>query len=130
MAEQTVSEVVASFLENEKDCLKKYDPSGYSIILRNNDQRYFAIAQEIVPEYSQDILLLSRVQMIGSDEVYNEILQQNPACVELGADSKLPLYDLFIVAQRAEKRLLPLSPEQKKYYERAEVIAFTSALFA
>lgn len=108
-------EMARSILEQEK-LSKSYNyPRPTSAIIKWNDLVYIGSIQEIVPEFSKEIVLLSKSRYILPDKLMNAIRELDKGRLELIADSFLDLIGRRHILRMLDNRLTNMTEEQTKY---------------
>lgn len=108
-------EMARSILEQEK-LSKFYNyPRPTSAIIKWNDLVYIGSIQEIVPEFSKEIVLLSKSRYILPDKLMNAIRELDKGRLELIADSFLDLIGRQHILRMLDNRLTNMTEEQTKY---------------
>lgn len=108
-------EMAKSILEQEKLLEYRNYPKPTSAIIKWNDLVYIGSIQEIVPEFSKEIVLLSKTRYILPDKLMNAIRKLDKERLELVADSFLDLVGRQHILRRVDNRLTNMTEEQTKY---------------
>jgi len=90
-------------------------PKSTKAIIRWKGNIYIGSIQKIVPNFSTDIVLLSKSTHIIPEELVSEIKKLDKERLELIADESLDLYGRQHVLRLVEKRLVYMTHEQTKY---------------
>ncbi len=99
--------------EKRKRSLNKPEPVGVLVIWK--DYTYIGSIQVIVPDFSKEIVVLSKSTIPLPVEFDNAIRKLDPGRLELEADDKLDLTGRQHVLRRIENRLTFMTPEQTSY---------------
>ncbi|MBI5390752.1 hypothetical protein HZB02_04630 [Candidatus Woesearchaeota archaeon] len=108
-----------TFLEKEKQNLAQQQPPGYGILLIWREQSYVGSLQYIMPEYSNEIVLLSKSSSPIPSPLIDAILSLQPQRKQISADQGLYLEDRLHVMRLVKEKLTPLTPDQIMYAEAA-----------
>ena len=99
--------------EIRKRSLNKPEPVGVLVIWQ--DYTYIGSIQVIVPDFSKEIVVLSKSTIPLPVEFDNAIRKLDPGRLELTADDKLDLIGRQHILRRVENRLTPMTPDQTAY---------------
>jgi len=99
--------------EIRKRALNKPEPVGVLVIWQ--DYTYIGSIQVIVPDFSKEIVVLSKSTIPLPVEFDNAIRKLDPGRLELTADDVLDLTGRQHVLRRAENRLMHMTPDQTAY---------------
>lgn len=109
-------ESAAKFLlEQEKTMNSCNYPESMKAIIRWKDNVYIGSIQKIVPNFSTEIVLLSKSTHIIPDELVSAIKKLDKERLELIADESLDLYGRQHVLRLVENRLVYMNHEQTTY---------------
>ena len=99
--------------EIRKRALNKPEPVGVLVIWQ--DYTYIGSIQVIVPDFSKEIVVLSKSTIPLPVEFDKAIRKLDPGRLELTADDVLDLIGRQHVLRRAENRLMHMTPDQTAY---------------
>ena len=99
--------------EIRKRSLNKPEPVGVLVIWQ--DYTYIGSIQVIVPDFSKEIVVLSKSTIPLPVEFDNAIRKLDPGRLELTADDKLDLIGRQHILRRGENRLTHMTPDQTAY---------------
>lgn len=99
--------------EKRKRALNKPEPVGVLVIWK--DYTYIGSIQVIVPDFSKEIVVLSKSTIPMPVEFDNAIRKLDPGRPELTADDKLDLIGRQHILRRVENRLTLMNPDQTAY---------------
>ena len=99
--------------EIRKRSLNKPEPVGVLVIWQ--DYTYIGSIQVIVPDFSKEIVVLSKSTIPLPVEFDNAIRKLDLGRLELTADDKLDLIGRQHILRRVENRLTPMTPDQTAY---------------
>lgn len=107
--------VARELLEQER--LKKplMHPEPTGVLIKWDGCTYVGGIQEIVPEFSKEIVVLSMSTYPLPIDLADAIRKLDPRRLELQADDKLDLTGRQHVLRRIENRLTYMTPEQTAY---------------
>lgn len=107
---------IAKYILEQEKSLKYYNyPESTGIIVRWKSHVYIGSVQEIVPEFSKEIVLLSKSGYILPDDLINVIKKLDKERLELDADNSLDLIGRQHILRRLGNRLTYMTSEQTKY---------------
>ena len=107
--------IARRILEGEKTLKSSNYPEPKSVMIRWRDNIYIGSIQEIAPEFSHEIVLLSKSSQplyVGLVEAIRKLDNQR---VELDADESLDLDGRQHIVRLLEKRLVRMLSEQTEY---------------
>lgn len=104
------------FLEKEK--LKINNPPLVPVTVYWKGRVYVGGLQEIFPEYSKEIVLLSKGSAPADPRMINALNKVNENRLEVTADNDLDLTGRQHVLRRLNERLTKMTPEQTQYTEK------------
>ena len=108
-------EMAKSILEQEK-LLRSYNyPEPIGVIVKWDDLSYIGSIQEIVQEFSKEIVLLSKSRYILPDKLMNAIRELDKERLELIADNSLDITGRQHILRRLDNRLTNMTEEQTRY---------------
>lgn len=90
-------------------------PEAVLILLEYRSKKYFGSIQEITPEFSKEIVCLSKTSQPIPKELAESIRKIEPCILELQADNELDLSGRGHVLRRQQERLTIMTPEQTIY---------------
>ena len=99
--------------EIRKRSLNKPEPVGVLVIWQ--DYTYIGSIQVIVPDFSKEIVVLSKSTIPLPVEFDNAIRKLDLGRLELTADDKLDLTGRQHILRRVENRLTLMTPDQTAY---------------
>ncbi len=108
--------IARNLLACEKRNIRNAQPEIRGITIHWQLDTYLAGVQEIVPEYSTEIVYLQKSGDALPDELIDEINKLHPERLELYADDSLDLKGAEHVLRRVGSVLTFLTPEQSKYF--------------
>lgn len=108
-------DMARSILEQEKLLRSCNYPEPIGVIVKWDDISYIGSIQEIVPELSKEIVLLSKSQYVLPDKLMNAIRELDKGRLELVVDSSLDLIGRQHILRRLDNRLTNMTEEQTKY---------------
>jgi len=103
------------FLEMEKEKLRSNNPPATPISVYWGGKVYVGSIQELLPEYSREIVLLSKATFPAHLLLVQALNNVDQGRLELTADSGLDLIGRQHVLRRIDKRLMLMNPEQTEY---------------
>lgn len=109
-------EEVAKSLLQQEELLKSVNyPKPISILVEWKDNVYIGSIQEIVPESSKEIVVLSKSSSPLPNDLVNAIRKLDKERLELYADDSLDLDGRQHILRRLEDRLVHMMQEQTIY---------------
>lgn len=108
-------EMARSILEQEKLLRSRNYPEPISVIVKWGDISYIGSIQKIAPEFSSEIVLLSKSRYVLPDKLMNAIRELYKERLELIADSFLDLTGRQHILRTLDNRLTNMTEEQTKY---------------
>ncbi len=108
-------EIAKRLLHNIKEVEKHNKPKPLSILLEYRSDIYIGSLQEISPEYSREIVLLSKSTNPLKGNIVKAIEKLEPERPYFHADSSLDLEGRQHILRRLENKLIKMTPEQAKY---------------
>jgi len=90
-------------------------PQQQLMLLKWRKEQYFGSVQETYPEYSKEIVYLSKTSNPIHSELADCIRKIEPSVLEIVADDELDLEGRGHVLRRLENKLTQMTPEQTKY---------------
>lgn len=109
-------EEMAKYLLEQEKRLKPFNyPTPTSVLVTWNGAVYIGSIQEVAPEFSDEIVLLSKSSCGLHSDLVNMIRKLDKDRLELLADNSLDLNGRKRILRRLGNRLLPMNSEQKKY---------------
>lgn len=108
-------EMAISILEQEKLLKYRNYPEPIGVIIKWDDISYIGSIQKIVPEFSSEIVLLSKSRYILPDKLMNAIRELDKGRLELIADSFLDITGRQHILRMLDNRLTNMTEEQTKY---------------
>lgn len=115
MNETNWEEMARSILEQEKLLRSRNYPEPIGVILKWDNISYIGSIQEIAPEFSKEIVLLSKSRYILPDKLMNAIRELDKGRLELTADSFLDITGRQHILRKLDNRLTNMTEEQTKY---------------
>lgn len=115
LLEMAAYKAAQEFLRIEKNAKENCCPPQTSVTIRWRDNFYFGGIQEISPEYSPEIVLLSKNSNLLPEPFIESVKRLDPKRLELLADGSLDLEGRYHVLRRLENKLTSMTPEQTKY---------------
>lgn len=115
MDEPNWEAVAKGMLQQEKELSVFNHPKPTGVLVEWKNGLYIGSIQQIVPEYSTEIFMLSKSSSLLPDGLVKAIKEQNPERLYLHADSALDLTGRQYVLRKLEDRLVALTPEQDQY---------------
>ncbi len=100
-------------LEKSQRELHKAEPVGVLVIWK--DYTYIGSIKVIVPDFSKEIVVLSKSTIPLPVEFDNAIRKLDPGRLELAADDMLDLTGRQHILRRVENRLTLMTPDQTAY---------------
>lgn len=107
--------VAENLLKGEAEKAKLSFPTPAGIILQWKDKYYFGSLQEVAPEFSPEIILLSKTTRPIKSGLVEAILEIQPERLRIIADHYLDLEGRTHILRRIGQRLTKCTPEQTKY---------------
>ncbi len=109
-------ESAAKFILEQEKLLNSCNiPESTKAIIRWKGNIYIGSIQKIVPNFSKEIVLLSKSTHIIPDELVSIIKKLDKERLELDADESLDLYGRQHVLRLVENRLVYMTQEQTIY---------------
>ena len=102
-------------LEQEKVMNVFNCPESVGVVIKWKDDIYIGSIQEIVPEFSKEIVLLSKSTNKLPDGLVNAIRKLDEKRLELDADKSLDLKGRQHILRRIENRLVLMNSQQTEY---------------
>lgn len=99
--------------EKRKRAINKPEPVGVLVIWK--DYTYIGSIQVIVPDFSKEIVVLSKSTIPLPVEFDNAIRKLDPGRLELAADDRLDMTGRQHILRRVENRLTLMTPDQTAY---------------
>jgi hypothetical protein len=109
------------YLAEEKERVARQQPPGSPVFIEWRDQAYVGSIQEIVPEFSREIVLLNKAPQPVSAEFKTAVLALDKGRLRLRVE---PLFDLrarIHILRRVGDRLLELTEGQREHLQREGV---------
>lgn len=107
--------VAKSILQQEKELAHLNDPPPTRSIIRWKDNFYIGSIQRIVPNFSNEIVLLSKTSYIIPEGLICEIRKLDNGRLELDADESLCLSGRQHIVRLVENRLCHMNYQQTEY---------------
>ncbi len=114
-AKDMLEKIAKEFLRIEKNAKENCCPPQTSVTLSWRRGLYVGGIQEIAPEYSPEIVLLSKSDRQLPEPLIESIRKVDVERLELLADDPLELGGRFHVLRRLENKLTSMTPEQTRY---------------
>ena len=109
-------ESAAKFILEQENTMNSFNyPETTKVIIRWKDNIYIGSIQKIVPNFSKEIVLLSKSTYIIPDELVNAIKKLDKGRLELNADESLDLEGRQHVLRLTENRLVFMTHQQTTY---------------
>lgn len=109
-------EIIAKKILNQEKVLREYNhPIPTGVILKWKKDIYIGSIQEIVPEFSKEIILLSKSSCPIPENLADAIKKLDMERIELIADNDLNLTERCHILRILKNRLTYLTPEQTEY---------------
>lgn len=108
-------EIAENLLKLEREKSRFTFPPAEGIILQWRNEFYFGSLQKIEPEFSPEIVLLSKTTQPISRKLLEAILKIQPKRPQLIADNDLDLEGRLHILRRVGERLIKCTPEQTRY---------------
>lgn len=102
-------------LEQEKVMNAFNCPESVGVVIKWKDDIYIGSIQEIVPEFSKEIILLSKSTNKLPDDLVKAIRKLDEKRLELYADESLDLDGRQHILRRVENRLILMDSQQTEY---------------
>ena len=99
----------------ESENLSLQQPVGYGIILEWRDRSYVGSIQHTVPEYSNEIVLLSKTSSPAEPALRDAIVAIQQGRPVLAVDSALDLEGRVHILRKVDHRLAKMTPSQTEY---------------
>ena len=113
--EDMYEKIAQEFLRIEKNAKENCCPPQTCVTLSWRRGLYVGGIQEIAPEYSPEIVLLSKSDRQLPGLLIESIKRLGTERLELLADDSLDLNGRFHVLRRLENKLVLMTPEQTEY---------------
>lgn len=110
------------YLAEEKGRLARQIPRGVAAFLEWRERTYACSVQEIAPEYSREIVLLSKSSQPISGELQGAILALEPGRPCLRAEAMLDLARGLHILRRSGNRMTEMTPEQTEYMKKKRMV--------
>jgi hypothetical protein len=121
MGEPDWKAVAKGMLQQEKELSVFNHPKPTGVLVEWKNKLYIGSIQQIVPDYSKEIFMLSKSSSLLPDGLVKAIKEQNPERLYLHADSTLDLTGRQYVLRKLEDRLVALTPEQDQYVAKKKL---------
>ena len=108
-------ELAEYILDKEAEVRSFTEPPMQNVLLRWRKNGYTGSIQIPYPNFSREIVFLSKTSKPVQEELYEAIRRHDPGRLELEADENLGLEGNYHFLRMLEKRLLRMTPEQTKY---------------
>jgi hypothetical protein len=108
-------ELAKRFLEGERSTLLITIPPSFPIFLYWKFNAYIGSLQEPFPDYSREIVLLSKSSNSPNSDLIKAIKKLDKKRLEVTADSELDLTGRQHLLRRIGPRLTIMTPEQTEY---------------
>ncbi len=115
MKEQEWEAIAKRLLNLEKERSRYFYPKAIKVLVKWRNGVYFGHLQEIAPEYSREIVHLSKTSNPLQEGLAEAIKKLDSERSEFYADESLDLEGRQHILRRLENRLLKMTPEQTKY---------------
>lgn len=115
MYDMTWEGVAREVLQQEKSRKPLNYPEPAGALIEWQDNTYIGHIQEIVPDYSKEIVALSKTSFPLPNELVEAIRKLDAKRLELHADDSLDLSGRQHVLRRVEGRLTHMTPKQTEY---------------
>lgn len=110
-----LEDIAKNILEKEKILKACNYPAPIHVLITWKDCVYIGSIQDVVPEFSDEIVLLSKSSYKLPDNLVNAIRKLDDKRLELGADESLDLNGRQHVLRRVENRLVFMTSEQTEH---------------
>ena len=121
MIEPNWDEIVRKMLPELEREIAQQQPPGYKILLDWNNNWYMGSLQHIAPEYSDEIVLLSKSTNPIPLGLMDAILRAQPKKIKIQADNKLDLEGRLHVLRKKEGKLEIMTANQLSYVQNQRV---------
>ncbi|MEK6839329.1 MAG: hypothetical protein AABX72_00135 [Nanoarchaeota archaeon] len=121
MIEPNWDEIVRKMLPELEREIAQQQPPGYKILLDWNNNWYMGSLQHIAPEYSDEIVLLSKSTNPIPLGLRDAILRAQPKKIKIQADNKLDLEGRLHVLRKKEGKLEIMTANQLSYVQNQRV---------
>jgi len=109
-------EEIAKYILEKEEILKACNyPAPISVIITSKNNTYIGSIQNVVPEFSDEIVLLSKSSYKLPDDLVNAIRKLDSKRLELGVDESLDLNGRQHILRRVENILMYMTPEQTEH---------------
>jgi hypothetical protein len=108
-------EMAKNILEKEKILKTCNYPVPISVLITHKGCVYIGSIQNVAPELSDEIVLLSKSSYKLPDELVNAIRKLDEKRLELDAEDSLDLNGRQHILRRVENRLIYMTSEQTKH---------------
>lgn len=108
-------EIAKGILEKEEMLKTCNYPTPISILIAWNGGIYIGSIQNVAPELSDEIVILSKSSYKLPNDLVKEIRKLDDKRLELCADESLDLNGRLHILRRVENRLIHMAPEQIKH---------------
>jgi hypothetical protein len=109
------------YLAEEKERMVRQKPPGTPAFIEWRGETYNGSIQEIVPEFSREIVLLNKSIQAVSEEFKNAVLALDKNRLRLGVEPMFDLRAKIHILRRSGDRLMGLTEEQQEFLQREGV---------
>ena len=113
--------IAKNLVQDMNQQLEMQVPKGYSIMLYWKEGFYVGSLQHIAPEYSNEIVLLSKSSRSIPEELKDAILQEDSERETITAGVNLNLEGRLQIFRKVEGRLLPMTSDQLVYMRNMKI---------
>lgn len=107
--------VAAELLKYERDAFKQIEPKPPRVMVKWWGRSYTGYIEEIAPDYSREIVLLTKTSHPLPNDLANAIRKLDTGRIDLEADNSLDLNNRCVVMRFTGNRLTSMTPEQTRY---------------
>lgn len=113
--------VARKVLDMERIQRASCTPSPTGVIVTCRGEEYFGHIQVPLPDYSKEIVLLSKTSRPTNPVLIGAIRDLDPDRLELKADDNLDLEGRQNLVRRLGERLTVVTPEQAQYVRESDI---------
>jgi hypothetical protein len=111
-------EVAKNYLRNEEISLSRQEPRGVAAFIQWRNNSYVGSVQKIAPEYSDEIVLLSKTSRPIPKQLKEAIAELDQNRLELWAETMIDLEGQYHVLRMVGDRLKQMTADQMQYMRK------------
>ena len=108
-------EAAKRFIQSEKKQISAQRPKGYPVFIEWKGDAYTGSLQHVAPEFSNEIVLLSKTSKPIPPQLKDAILRVQPDRTQLSANKELDLEGIVHIVRKVDYSIEIMSSEQLEY---------------